>query len=231
MSHQARIAMLGGFCPVVTVPFSREYAAMEPADFVRMLLETYHMGAAVGGFNYTFGNHGAGNMAMLRELGKAMGFGAHEIPPEVYGDAPISSTRIRQCLEQGQVADAAAMLGRHYRLEGDLQDGYGGTRLFYPAPTLVIPRPGTYTAWLALDSSRSRPCIVEIMDGNSPSACTSPRTPPLLSRCWAWISTCPWISRPLAGSCPVERRFSPKLLIFAGGLFTTPLAYGIVIKL
>ena len=46
MSHQARIAMLGGFCPVVTVPFSREYAAMEPADFVRMLLETYHMGAA-----------------------------------------------------------------------------------------------------------------------------------------------------------------------------------------
>ena len=94
MSHQARIAMLGGFCPVVTVPFSREYAAMEPADFVRMLLETYHMGAAVGGFNYTFGNHGAGNMAMLRELGKAMGFGAHEIPPEVYGDAPISLSLI-----------------------------------------------------------------------------------------------------------------------------------------
>lgn len=95
MSHQARIAMLGGFCPVVTVPFSREYAAMEPADFVRMLLETYHMGAAVGGFNYTFGNHGAGNMTMLRQLGQQMGFGAYEIPPEVYGNAPISSTRIQ----------------------------------------------------------------------------------------------------------------------------------------
>lgn len=178
MSHQARIAMLGGFCPVVTVPFSLEYAAMEPPDFVRMLLETYHMGAAVGGFNYTFGNHGAGNMAMLRELGKAMGFGAHEIPPEVYGDAPVSSTRIRQCLEQGQVADAAAMLGRHYRLEGDLQDGYGGTRLFYPAPTLVIPRPGIYTAWLALDSSRSRPCIVEIMDVKQPVRLYFPQDAP-----------------------------------------------------
>ena len=117
-------------------------------------------------------------MAMLRELGKAMGFEAYEIPPEVYGNAPISSTRIRQSLENGQVEDAAAMLGRHYRLEGDLQDGYGGTRLFYPAPTLVIPRPGTYTAWLALDSSRSRPCIVEIMDVKQPVRLYFPQDAP-----------------------------------------------------
>lgn len=168
MSHQARIATLGSFCPVETVPFSREYAAMEPADFVEMLLNTYHMGAAVGGFNYTFGNHGAGNMALLRQLGEKMGFGVYEIPPEVYGNAPISSTRIRQCLEQGQVADAAAMLGRHYRLEGDLAPGYGGMRLFYPAPTLVVPRPGIYGTRLALDASRSRPCVVEIREEKQP---------------------------------------------------------------
>ena len=176
MSHQARIAMLGGFCPVVTVPFSREYAAMEPADFVRMLLETYHMGAAVGGFNYTFGNHGAGNMAMLRQLGQQMGFGAYEIPPEVYGNAPISSTRIRQSLENGQVEDAAAMLGRHYRLEGVLQPGQaGGTVHFQPAPALVVPRPGAYGAWLMPASGRACPCAVEILGAGQPIALRSPQ--------------------------------------------------------
>lgn len=179
MSHQARIAMLGGFCPVVTVPFSREYAAMEPPDFVRMLLETYHMGAAVGGFNYTFGNHGAGNMTMLRQLGQQMGFGAYEIPPEVYGNAPISSTRIRQSLENGQVEDAAAMLGRHYRLEGALQPGAAaGTMLFYPAPALVVPGPGPYGAWLVPDRGRACPCAVEIPDAKQPIRLYFPREVP-----------------------------------------------------
>lgn len=169
MSHQARIAMLGSFCPVVTVPFSREYAAMEPADFVGMLLETYHMGAAVGGFNYTFGNHGAGNMETLRRLGQELGFGVYEIPPELYGNAPISSTRIRKCLEKGQVEDAAAMLGRHYRLEGCLQLGHADSNmLFHPAPALAIPTAGAYGAWLVPESGRACPCAVEILDGKQP---------------------------------------------------------------
>lgn len=74
------------------------------------------MGVAIAGFNYTFGSRGAGNMDTLCRLGGKYGFEVYEIPALMYGGEPVSSTRIRACIERGDIAGANAMLGHELEL-------------------------------------------------------------------------------------------------------------------
>ena len=144
MSNKARIALLSTICETVSVPFDRVYAAVEPRDFVRLLLEEYSLDTAVGGFNYTFGNHGAGDMDMLRTLGAEMGFQVCEIPPQTYKGETISSTRIRRTLEAGQVEDAGNMLGRPFSMETRFQGMDGPALMLESEAGLALPAQGTY---------------------------------------------------------------------------------------
>ncbi|NCB31454.1 MAG: FAD synthetase family protein, partial [Clostridia bacterium] len=112
MAGTARLAALSAICETVADPFDKTYAVMEPADFVRMLMERFSMKTAVAGFNYTFGSQGAGNIPLLRTLGEKMGFAVYEMPPRTYQSIPISSSRIRSAVEEGDMEAASAMLGR-----------------------------------------------------------------------------------------------------------------------
>lgn len=118
MPDSARIAALSALCETVAEGFDPTYAAMEPREFVAMLLERFSMKAAVAGFNYTFGRRGAGDIPLLRALGGELGFAVYEIPPRTYLGEPISSTRIRAALEAGDMQAAEAMLGRPFTLAG-----------------------------------------------------------------------------------------------------------------
>lgn len=171
MPGARRVAFLSGLCETVAEPFDRAFAAMEPAGFVEMLLHRYAMKEAVGGFNYTFGSRGAGDMALLRALGGKLGFQVCEIPPETYGGAPISSSRIRAALEAGRVEDAGAMLGRPFTLAGRVAAGKAiGHSLGFPtanldvAPNLVLPASGVYAVWAVLQDGTRRPAVTNVGD-------------------------------------------------------------------
>jgi len=112
------------------------------------LREELGMAVAVAGFNYTFGKGGAGNIAALREYGRAYGFEVCEIPPLMYGGAPVSSSRIRECLERGDISEANAMLGREFALRGAVVRNrrIGGSVLGYPTANIPL-QPGV--AWPA----------------------------------------------------------------------------------
>lgn len=116
MTDGERLAALERFAPVAAERLDRQFAATEPEDFVRHMAEKYRMGAAIAGFNYTFGSRGAGNMDTLRRLGGKYGFEVYEIPALMYGGEPVSSTRIRACIERGDIAGANAMLGHELEL-------------------------------------------------------------------------------------------------------------------
>ncbi|MEA4970590.1 MAG: bifunctional riboflavin kinase/FAD synthetase [Candidatus Pelethousia sp.] len=169
MPGPARIAALSALCETVADPFDAAFAAVEHADFIRMLIDRFSMKTAVAGFNYTFGKGGAGDIALLRELGAQMGFSVCEIPPCAYAGAPISSSRIRSAVEEGDMEAAAAMLGRPFTLAGQVSAGKAiGHSLGFPTANLlaaedqVLPATGVYASWATLEDGCSRPAVTNV---------------------------------------------------------------------
>ena len=97
--------------------FTQALRDMPPEDFVGHLVRRWKPKAVVVGFNYSFGRRGAGSPAFLHELGRALGFETIEVPPIRVGAAPVSASRIRESLAQGDARQARMMLGRPYQRE------------------------------------------------------------------------------------------------------------------
>lgn len=119
------------------------------------------MGAAVAGFNYTFGSRGAGNMDTLRRLGGKYGFEVYEIPALMYGGEPVSSTRIRACIERGDIAGANAMLGHELELSCK-ETSQNGHAVLKVADGLVLPAPGRY-----ITEAEGRRLVCGVLPGGS----------------------------------------------------------------
>lgn len=104
-----KFAQLGADVAIVR-PFTREFAAMPPEDYVRMLCETLHAVAIVAGENYTFGDCGRGNAELLRRLSKKYGYHAEIIPPVMVGERMASSTYIRELRRAGRLPEAEKLM-------------------------------------------------------------------------------------------------------------------------
>ena len=154
--NQALIAACG-IQQIHTFPFTRELAAMGPAEFLSLLkLEFPHLAEIVVGQNFTFGKNRAGNCDTLPGLAQALGLRVQIIRHVELGDAPISSTRIRAAVQTGDMPLATTMLGRAFSLVGTVVHGRKvGRTLGFPTaniqPVLSIrPAPGIYAARLRL---------------------------------------------------------------------------------
>ncbi len=146
-----------GIRQIHTLPFTREFAAMGPAEFLALLkLEFPTLAEVVVGRNFTFGKDRSGNSATLPEQARQTGLQARIVPHVEFGGAPVSSTRIRIAVAAGDVPLARAMLGRPFTLAGLVVRGRAiGRTLGFPTanirPALPIrPAPGVYAARLLL---------------------------------------------------------------------------------
>ena len=100
------IAQLGIDAAVLR-PFDRAYAAQSPEEFVQAFVSTLHPKHVVIGFNYSFGKMGAGKAADMRRFGEQYGFETHVVDEVQIGGLPVSSTRVRAAVAQGDVVDIA----------------------------------------------------------------------------------------------------------------------------
>lgn len=146
------IAQLGVDVAVLR-PFDRAYAALSPEKFVRSFAEALHPRHVVIGFNYSFGCRGAGKAEDMIRLGKAFGFETHVVPEVQIGGLPVSSTRIRAAVGEGDMEEAEKLLGRPYALCGVVEHGKQlGRRLDFPTANLrwdrskALPPKGVYAA-------------------------------------------------------------------------------------
>lgn len=134
-------------------PFTKALAALSPEAFVETLLALWDIRGLVVGYNYSFARHGAGTPETLGALGAVHGFPVEVVPPVEYLGEPVSSTRIRARIEQGDVRMAAAMLLRPYALCGTVirnrqfgrEMGFP-TANIWPEPGRVLPRDGVYVS-------------------------------------------------------------------------------------
>ncbi|WP_229874376.1 cytidyltransferase [Amycolatopsis deserti] len=146
VERRADLAFGLGIRAVCVLPFTREFAALSPSEFVeRALVERLRAEAVVVGADLTFGHRAAGTVDTLRELGEQRGFTTHGVgllPAEA--GVRCSSTHVRACLRRGDVRGAARALGRPHHVEGTFRpDGHGRTELVVASGT-ALPAPGRY---------------------------------------------------------------------------------------
>jgi riboflavin kinase / FMN adenylyltransferase len=123
---------------LVWVPFTAAFSQTEPRTFVgEVLVEILGVKEVWVGFDFAFGRSRQGDARLLQELGQEWGFLVGRVPPVMDGGEIISSTRIRDLLAAGRVADASHLLGRPYIVRGRVVKGRGqGKELGFPTSNL-----------------------------------------------------------------------------------------------
>jgi len=151
ISERDRILYSLGVEEVNSVAFSRELAALGTEQFVDLLLERWDIRALVVGYNYTCGALGSGTPETLAKIGQTRGFSVLVVPPVLLEGLSVSSTRVREAIEQGDVELAQRMLQRRYTLAGTVVENRRiGRRIGFPTanilpePNRAIPKDGVY---------------------------------------------------------------------------------------
>ncbi|PZM07727.1 bifunctional riboflavin kinase/FAD synthetase [Rhizobium tubonense] len=139
---KARILEAIGFNAVIEYPFDREFSQRSADEFVHSILIDW-LGASevVTGFDFHFGHGREGGPAFLMNAGSHNGFGVTLI--DAYRDENtevVSSSRIRSLLVDGEVAEAAGLLGYRYTVEAEVIDGEKlGRSLGFPTANMQLP--------------------------------------------------------------------------------------------
>ena len=139
--RQAELLAGMGADAVFVLPFSVEFSQLSPDEFVRMVLcDRLHAVAVVVGEDFRFGRKAAGDVPLLAQLGEKYDFTAEGVPLLTADGITMSSTYIRGRLAAGDVAGAAAVLGRPHRVDGVVVRGHmRGRALGFPTANLEIP--------------------------------------------------------------------------------------------
>ena len=150
------------------VPF-REVRDMSCREFFeKILIGKLNAGGVCCGWNYRFGKNNEGGIEELKALCDEFGVELMVTPPVDFAGSPVSSTRIRQAVESGDIALANAMLGREFRYKLTVVDGQHRGRLI-GAPTInqrfedgfVKPKKGVYASVTVVDG-REYPSVTNI---------------------------------------------------------------------
>ena len=158
-------------CPPLITPFKKKLMLMERSGIDVLIVATFDLGLAnimpeafvkqilvdeieakkiLVGYNYYFGKDRKGNVKMLIRLGEKFGFEVKVIEAMKVNDIPISSSKIRELIQDGKMPDAAQLLGRNYLLIGKVIWGADrGKQLGFPTANLEIlnglyPKTGVY---------------------------------------------------------------------------------------
>lgn len=166
--ERARLLEQNGIEIVVTLPFTRELAAVGAQDFVLALKAHLGMREMWVGYDFALGRGREGDIPFLRRAGETLGFDLRVIEPVALGEQPVSSSQIRSLLKEGAVDQAALLLGRSYGFEGPVVHGDGrGRSIGIPTANVqaweeqLLPRNGVYATWASVDGLR-RPSVTNV---------------------------------------------------------------------
>jgi len=156
--HRLRTIEALGVDYVWLITFDTQFSRQNADAFVRRLVdELGGLQSFCVGVDLVFGHARTGNVSVLKTLGAKLKFDVHSIEPVLIDDAPVSSTRIRREIAEGNFARASRMLGRPYALAGAVVHGEGmGRTIGFPTANLdvtgiVLPPSGVYAARARID--------------------------------------------------------------------------------
>ena len=161
-AQKAVLLTEAGIDATLTLNFDEALAAMSPTEFVQQILvNALKAKVVVVGEGFRFGNKGSGTVETLRELGSKLGFRVFVIPQVTIGGESVSTTRVRELLDQGKVVAAAALLGRNHITTGIIEHGLKiGRTIGFPTANMsrdcegFLPLDGVYAGWLYVDDEK-----------------------------------------------------------------------------
>ncbi len=135
-----RLLCEAGMDRIGLMRFGPRLAAMEAEDFVRqVLVERLSARVVVVGESLRFGHARRGDANLLRSMGAHLDFTVVVPDTVMHAGAPVSSTRVRMALGEGELALAAELLGREYQLGGRVRHGQKlGRKLGFPTANLPL---------------------------------------------------------------------------------------------
>jgi len=127
---------------LICVNFTRKFASQSAGQFIEhLLVEKLGIKHLIVGDDFHFGKNRVGNFQLLRQEGERFGFEVSDTTSCKMADCRISSTAIRQALEQDNLTEANAMLGRSYSIRGRVFHGdKRGRELGFPTANILLKR-------------------------------------------------------------------------------------------
>jgi riboflavin kinase / FMN adenylyltransferase len=158
--HERKLELIAlcGIDVAVVVPFSSRFAQMSARDFVKALLvDKIGAKAIIVGEDYRFGYGREGDIAFLQKMGEKYGFKVETVSGVEMDGTVVSSTLIRQCIQEGDLREANRLLGHPYEIAGIVVPGHqrGGRLLGFPTANISLsgqapPKPGVYVVEVAI---------------------------------------------------------------------------------
>ncbi len=159
--EKLRLLEATGIDAVLLLPFARDLSLMTPHDFAQQILKEKLQAREVHeGYNFRFGHKAAGDVTLLAEFGREMGFEVKTYPEMKLRGESVSSSQIRRVIGEGRVSRARHLLSRPFCILGTPGRGRGyGSK--YTVPTInlsryeeLVPKDGVYITCTRVASER-----------------------------------------------------------------------------
>src|SRR5450631_4375404 len=172
-----RLLELCGLDAVLLLPFTRDLSLLTPRQFAERILKKKLRAREVHeGYNFHFGHKASGDVRLLSELGREMGFEVKVYEEMKLRGEPVSSSHVRKLLNEGRVSRARHLLGRPFAILSTAGRGRGyGSK--YTVPTInlahyeeLVPKDGVYITRTRIGSGNNGDCFDSVTNvGNRPT--------------------------------------------------------------
>jgi riboflavin kinase / FMN adenylyltransferase len=159
--HERKLELIAlcGIDVAVVVPFDKQFAQMSAREFVKALLvDKIGTKAIIVGEDYRFGYGREGDIDFLQRMGEKYGFRVETVSGVQMDGTVVSSTLIRQFIQEGDLREANRLLGRPYEIAGIVVPGHqrGGRLLGFPTANISLsgqapPKSGVYVVEVEID--------------------------------------------------------------------------------
>lgn len=165
--QRERLVAAAGADVLYIQTFDRSFSRLTPEEFIsRYVVDAFHARVLTVGHNFRFGCEHRGSVATLERY--ADRFDLVAVPPVVLDGTPVSSSRVRTAITEGEVARAGRLLGRSYEIEGSRVSGTGrGARETVPTLNMQPDNPlrpgrGVYLTEIALGAGAWLPALTNV---------------------------------------------------------------------
>lgn len=164
-SIKERINLLkkAGVDHLIIIPFDKNFSNLTSLEFIRdILVEKIGTKRLVIGYDHHFGRNREGSFNHLMKYGPIYGFDVEEIPPQEVNYINVSSTKIRNAIQEGDVVKAAEYMGHPYTIGGLVIKGEQiGRSIGFPTANIkveevnkLIPKEGVYAVRVIHDNKK-----------------------------------------------------------------------------
>lgn len=163
LNEKGRLFARAGIDHLIIYPFTKTFAELSYTDFVHeILVRQLHIKTLVVGYDHKFGKNREGSFSMLQTLSQAFKFELEKLDVLLVDDINVSSTKIRQALDEGNVSLANSYLGYPYTLHGKVVEGKQlGRKIQFPTANIVasdphkmIPGHGVYAVYVYVEGQQ-----------------------------------------------------------------------------